>query len=381
MAGIVLFVNTSTGASFSITVDPDATVGDVHRALTKEQGILSSTLASAVLRCGAVELANSSDALADLGVCPESVLDLSFGVAFAAPPAIAAGHSHSLGVTQDGKIVVWGSKAQSSSAPADSERDYIGVAVGMRHYAALHEEGYVTIWRDGSSGWRFTKHWPGRLAVTVSAGCNFTVVVLDDGSLRSVCSRSPPVAGTVGGDDLPTPDLGELKALNAVCGDRHAIALLEDGTVREWLVGGGAVPPRPELAGRRVVGVAAGGTNSIALLAGGEIICWGLEGPPADGLDRIPDCRGRQAVSIACGRYHALAVLEDGTAVGWGDNDNGRAKPPPSCIGRCREVAAGLSHSLAVLDDGSVVGWGYGGVGQLAVPPGQRVRAVRRRFA
>ena len=147
-------------------------------------------------------------------------------------------------------------------------------------------------------------------------------------------------------------------------GNKHSLALKDDGTVAAWGANGQWQISIPAgLSG--VTAIAAGNNFSLALKDDGTVVGWGSnnygESTPPAGLSGV--------TAIAAGDYHSLALKNDGTVVGWGDNSYGRATPPAGLKGVIA-IAGGQSFSLALKDDGTVVGWGYNYYGQATPPAG-----------
>ena len=97
-------------------------------------------------------------------------------------------------------------------------------------------------------------------------------------------------------------------------GDRHAVALRNNGTVRAWgenVFGQSKVP-----AGLRdVIAVSAGENHTLALLDTGRVVAWGAN---TFGQVKVPP-EAVNIVQIAAGRRSSLAVKSDGTLVTWGE--------------------------------------------------------------
>jgi alpha-tubulin suppressor-like RCC1 family protein len=73
----------------------------------------------------------------------------------------------------------------------------------------------------------------------------------------------------------------------------------------------------------RVILIACGYFHSLALLDDGTVREWGLN---TDGqrTDQNFLGEGRRITQIACGSYYSLALLDNGTVRGWGDNSYGQ---------------------------------------------------------
>ncbi|KAA0172615.1 hypothetical protein FNF27_05842 [Cafeteria roenbergensis] len=263
-------------------------------------------------------------------------------------------------------------------------------------------------------------------SLTVSAGGDHSLVLLEDGSVRAF---GYGIYGQLGygstkntGDTQATlpsfmggvPLGGRAVAVSA--GGSHSLVLLEDGSVRAFGSGGfgqlgygstnntgdtqatlpsvkGGVP-----LGGRAVAVSAGGYHSLVLLEDGSVRAFGRGGfgqlgygstnNTGDTQATLPSVMGGvplggRAVAVSAGGYHSLVLLEDGSVrafgrgqygqLGYGSTANvGTTQATlPSVMGgvplggRAVAVSAGGSHSLVLLEDGSVRAFGFGAVGLL----------------
>jgi alpha-tubulin suppressor-like RCC1 family protein len=253
-----------------------------------------------------------------------------------------------------------------------------------------------------------------------------TCALLGDGSVRCWGFGADGQLGygnanTIGDDETPGSvgpvNLGAGRTAKAIsAGDYHTCALLDDGSVRCWGLGGngrlgygttanvgdrqtpGSVGPVNLGAGRTARAISAGGTHTCAVLDDGNVRCWGYGFTGQLGYgnqDTIGDDEnpgsvapvnlgvGRTAVAISAGEIHTCALLDDGSVrcwgygrsgrLGYGNNDNvgddeapGSVEPVNLGTGRTAvAISAGTAHTCAVLDDGSVRCWGYGANGQL----------------
>lgn len=134
---------------------------------------------------------------------------------------------------------------------------------------------------------------------------------------------------------------------------------------------------------RRVIQLAAGDRHTLALKNDGTVWAWGNNdyGQLGDGTTttrttavQVPSLFN--ITKIAAGNRHSLAVREDGAVFAWGDNSDNQARggfdlvvTTPRDISafseRVVDVAAGNAHSLALTEDGHVYAWGSNQFGQL----------------
>jgi alpha-tubulin suppressor-like RCC1 family protein len=198
-----------------------------------------------------------------------------------------------------------------------------------------------------------------------------------------------------------------LSGVTAIAGgEEHSLALLGNGTVRDWgdnefgqLGDGSSGEVQPESDVPVAVGglgaatsVAAGARHSLALLQNSTVMAWGNDesGQLGDGRagpqynrDRPIEAvmPGLAVTAIAAGEEHSLALLENGTVMAWGNDESGqlgdggkvRFRSIPAVVKGVSglqltgvvAIAAGEEHSLALLGNGTVVAWGSNNHGQL----------------
>ncbi len=131
-------------------------------------------------------------------------------------------------------------------------------------------------------------------------------------------------------------------------GGFSSLALLNDGTVRQW--GDSAQPPNGLT---NVVSVSAGFLHYLALKSDGMVVGWGID---AFGETVVPNGVSNLIAAVA-GDQHSLALRANGTVVAWGRNDFGQASVPADLTNVVAISARGYS-SLAVRSDGTIVRWG-----------------------
>jgi len=216
---------------------------------------------------------------------------------------ISAGALHNLALTQDGRVMAWGS-GEPTNVPAGLP-EIVSVAAGGTHSLALSSGGTVFCWGTNNAG-QTEVPW----------------------------SLSNVVAVAAGGS--------------------HSLALKSDGTVAAWglnSLGRATVPGWLTNA----VAIAAGADHSLALSGQGTVFTWGDN---RHGQTNVPPYLA-DVVAIAAGNLHCLALLGDGTVTAWGDNTYLQTSVPAG-LSNVVAIAAGGFHSLALTADGAVVGWGAG---------------------
>ena len=196
-----------------------------------------------------------------------------------------------------------------------------------------------------------------------------------------------------------TPTLLPLTGITAIAaGERHALALRNDGTVWAWganasgQLGYGPTPPVAGaqengpvqvqgLTGRTIVAVAAGSSHSVALDSDGRVWAWGANGSyqVGDGtaITRtrpvlVDGLWGVTKIGSGVGSSHTLAVRGgDGAVFAWGGNGAGTLgdgtqavrTTPVKVVGLTNVAAVATSGliSTAVEADGTLWSWGYSG--------------------
>jgi alpha-tubulin suppressor-like RCC1 family protein len=201
--------------------------------------------------------------------------------------------------------------------------------------------------------------------------------------------------GTSGfGTETNTPavvsNLSGVKSVKA--GHGHGLALMNNGTVRAWGLGGDGqlgngtfdssdVPVKVKNL-TDVKAIAAGYIHSLALKENGSVWAWGYNyygelgnGASGDGADRNVPVKvanlGTGVKAIAAGDDFSLALTKDGTVKSWGTNEDGqlgngatldfRNKPGPvSGLRGVKAIAtdSDADHVLALLNNGRVKSWG-----------------------
>jgi alpha-tubulin suppressor-like RCC1 family protein len=316
------------------------------------------------------------------------------------PPALIrhiAARDLVLLVKADGSLVVWGSNADGLALRPRSEIAMVETptmlelpgkirqaAIGNATAYALLEDGTIVAWGENAEGQLGNGPMGGSVAL---------------GTYPKPSSRPVKVTGL--------SDVVQVEA-----GNRHAVALREDGSVYAWgqrehgEIGDGkptglravsaAGPVRvPGLEG--IARIAVGPTHNLALRKDGHVVAWGSNGDgelgngtrttgwtPTEvaGLDRVVAIA---AGSGSMGKGVSGAVRDDGTVWMWGSNTSaqfgtgqgplspddpgGRVLQPVVVKGvtGARRMSIGAGHVAALLRDGSLQMWGHDGWGQIGV--------------
>jgi hypothetical protein len=262
---------------------------------------------------------------------------------------VAAGFGHCAAVTEGGKLLLWGRNSSrqcgtgtaggnvlaatrsDSGALADADVRVVFVACGYAHTVALTSDGGVIVF--GSNGYgqlgagnNVRQPTPARLAcaalvgvriVGCAAGSFFTQLVSDDGRVFAMGENNYGQLGTGDTTTVNTPT--EIDAAH--------------------------------FGGAPVAAVACGADHSMAITRGeGKLYCWGEGEYGRTGLGHTDDVTTPQAVvgalidarvvRIAAGWNHSCALAEDGRVLSFGN-----------CVGI---PAAGRQGTPQLLQEGAL---------------------------
>ncbi len=272
------------------------------------------------------------------------------------PIKAIATDNHTCALAVDGFLRCWGANAQGQLGLGTTEsegnepgemgihlstvdlgrdsgvaRKAVAVTLNTDHTCAILDKGSVKCWGSndkGQLGLGDTERRgdePGEMgdnlpdvdlgtdktATAISAGGDFTCVILNDGSVKCWGDNQ---FGQLGlgdtdsrgdepgemGDDLIAVDLGVGKTAIAIAaGSNHTCALLNDSSVKCW------------------------GANSYGELGQGETSYRGTSpGQMGDNLLPVRIGSGKRAIAIAASA-HTCALLDDGSVKCWGPNNSG----------------------------------------------------------
>jgi alpha-tubulin suppressor-like RCC1 family protein len=438
----------------------DLGAGRTATALSSSNGSTCAILDNGSLRCwgfgpfGILGYGNKNN-IGD-NETPGSVGPVDLGPGRTAV-AVALGVSHACAILDTGAVKCWGQGREgelgygNTTNIGDDEtpaavgtvdlgpgRTAVAIAAGGEHTCAILDNGSVRCWGDGSRGQLGYGNTadigdnetpgsvgpvdlgPGRTAVAITAGQNFTCVRLDDGTVRCWGEGFFGQLGygnttTIGDNESPGAAgpvaLGSASgALETVTGGTHTCSRFSDGSVRCW--GNGAsgrlgygntnnlgddenvgTAGTVDLGGNAVQ-LAAGENHTCALLGGGSVRCWGQNGFGQLGYGNTanvgdnetpgsvsPVSLGGNAIQITAGSGHTCALLAEGNVRCWGQNSFGQLgygntttigdDESPSAAGPAAlgadavEIGAGGFHTCARLSGGTVRCWGKAVSGQL----------------
>ncbi len=308
--------------------------------------------------------------------------------------AVGGRETHALAVLADGTAKSWGDNAYGQLGTGTTSNRYlpgavagltnvVAVAGGEFHSLALLSNGTVMAWGRNQFG---------QLGLGSTVG-------------PQTCGKGAPCSTT------PVQVPGISGAVAVAAGDHFSLALLSNGTVMAWgeeqygQLGNGrrlsegceCVPTPAVVPGlANAISIDASEYAAIALLADGTVRDWGYNpyGQAGDGSQTPNGCECSPvatpsgvttAVAASSGDTTNLAVLANGTVVAWGSNKYGQLGTglntgPEECdggtpcsktpvavgsLGGVRDVVGIDRNAVALLNDGTASSWGYGYYGEL----------------
>lgn len=277
---------------------------------------------------------------------------------------LAAGGEKSAAINSYGELYTWGSsKNKSMMAPDGSghkdnlklptmfgseELLFAKVAVGKEHIAAITEDGRL-----------FT------MGTTEHGKLGHPTKVETDEEINEEKARYKKSGYRPGGMSRSKPAIGfvELEAgkkvISVACGDKHTVAVLEDGSIYSW------------------------GSGKMGALGHSSQDNY-MQPRKIEGLKNI--------VRVDCGSDHTLALDSNGKLYAFGENTYGQLglnsdslkETSPKKIltstsqGKIVDFSCGDEHSAYVDTRGQVHTWGYGIDGQLGHNEKQSVNTPQK---
>ena len=269
---------------------------------------------------------------------------------------ISVGAVFSVGVSNDGKVYVWGKPKISktidaSSVPADMGK-VVKVAAGYDHVLALDENGKVWAWGSNRLQQANVPSEVDRLnnIKDIAAGYQCSYVLTEDGYVYFFGNES----------------VNDFKAKNDYQGQIDKIAVSSDASVGLTYDGKvvylgkqtNAYTFIPEGMGK-VVDIAATASTFAAVNEEGKVFVWGNITSYGEG--NVPETESK-IISLQGGRYHYTALTEKGDVLAWGANGYKQATVPGKVHNaNIKAVYSGFYQNYAVTDEGKVLTWGLKG--------------------
>ena len=275
---------------------------------------------------------------------------------------VASGYGYSVALKKDGTVWAWGYNGSGSLGNGTTLDSYTptsvanltgvkSIAVGQLHVLAVKTNGTVWAWglngEDQLGQTEEISYSPVPVRVeglanvrAVGAGYNFSVAVMEDGTVKTWGSDNDEALGNGAGGSthVPTTIAGITNARAVASSETgsHTLAVLANGKVKGW------------------------GYNAYGQVGNGE-----EGGSPVATPTTVLNLNDVKAVSV--GYTNSLALKTNGTVRAWGSGSEGELGPdftssptpvPISGLGTIVAIASGSDHNLALRDDGKVKGWG-----------------------
>ena len=269
---------------------------------------------------------------------------------------ISVGPVFSVGVSNDGKVYVWGKPKISRSIDAAKLPMGMGkvvkVAAGYDHVIALDVNGDV--WGWGSDRLKQSKVPEEVEALKnikdIAAGYQCSFVLTEDGYVYFF------------GNDA----INDFKVNSEYQGQVDKIAVSSDAVLGLTFDGKAvylgkqtnAYSSIPAGMGK-VVDIAATAATMAAVNEDGKVFVWGNVSSYGEGNVPATDSK---IVSLQGGRYHYTALTQSGDVVAWGANGYKQAEVPSKVTdANIKEVFTGFYQNYALTDDGTILSWGLKG--------------------
>lgn len=276
---------------------------------------------------------------------------------------LAAGYSHTCGLTRDGTAYCWGWNGRGELGDGTTQTRTVPtpVATSLRFTTLVTGAGIVTCGLTADSQ---AYCWGSNFDGTVGDGTTVDRVVP-----TAVATPSPLRLLTVGYASCGLAASGQ-----AYCWGDNTFGALGVGDTRDRSV------PGPVQGGVSFAALAAGGYAVCGLTAAGVPYCWGrtfAQGTASDAVTTPTPLAGNlQFASLAAGSAHACGLTPRGRAYCWGDNLTGalgdgtteRVRPAPTPVTgglAFQLVVAGDSHTCGLTSSASLYCWGFNTTGQL----------------
>ena len=345
------------------------------------------------------------------------------------PGIIAAGGRHSC-VVEAGKLLCWGAndrgqlgdgdlEARSTPEGVVGEAEFVQVAAGVSHSCGVTRSGDAYCWGNDERGQLGDATTTSRnTPVLVAGNLNFRLVRaglayscgLTTGS--SVACWGANESGQLGDGSTSMHTSPEIiatrKFVALATGWKHACAIGIDGLAYCWgdnsygQLGDGtnrrSTTPSAASGNIRFTSIAAGNSHTCAVAEGGEVYCWGRNnsgqlgttvpvsaaaaapgvGESSATADRLVPTTVESStrfISVTAGSVHTCARTRAGVAYCWGQNSYGQLgdgttsdrKTPVRVLGSYTfaAISATSAHTCGITVEKDTYCWGYNTDGQL----------------
>lgn len=351
-----------TGAPSNLTSPTAVSGGSTFTSLGAGDLHTCGRTNSGVVYCWGL---NGDGQLGDLSTINRGSPSLTAGVQ--AFTSIVAGGNHSCGTVATGTSFCWGLNARGQLGDGGvggflrqptavvGGQTFASLAAGDTHSCGLTSSGAAYCWGSNSFGELGDGTVVDRPAPAVVLGGRlFSRLVAGDGFTCGVTNSAPAAAycwgrnasgqlgdGSFTNRSVPTAVSGGVSFLSIVAGDAHTCALSISAEAFCWGNnfsgqlgdGSGVTNPLPTVVsgGRTYASLVAGGSHSCGRTNNGAVFCWGDNdfGQLGDGMtgDRTTPSQvsgGRSFVSLAAGNVHTCGLTDIGEAFCWGADSRGQ---------------------------------------------------------
>ena len=271
------------------------------------------------------------------------------------PRCISVGPTYSVGVSEDGKVYIWGKYKKNLRQIPEECEDIVQISAGSDHILALKADGSLYAW--GSNRFHQTEipEEIQRMKETFQQGGD-RQSGHDTGTSEAV--RKQDIRDEVNrNEDNETAgdisDIGENETITQIlAGNQFSCAVTNHGKLYFWgnnnIIG-------VELFDMQgfIQEIAANNNTIMALLKDGTVAMLGRK---TSAVSNIPK-EMKHVSSIALSTYQACAVLENGEVITWGNDTIGSGQMP-QFDASVTKVLAGRNHFTALQMNGEVVSWG-----------------------
>eukprot|EP01065_Artemidia_motanka_P048870 TRINITY_DN799_c0_g1_i1.p2 TRINITY_DN799_c0_g1~~TRINITY_DN799_c0_g1_i1.p2 ORF type:complete len:344 (+),score=129.95 TRINITY_DN799_c0_g1_i1:68-1099(+) len=251
MPELLLYWRCRDGAQEPVEVDSEATVGDLEARIQAAGGFAAPVSVS----FAAQRLSDKLATLADLGICPQSLVTVTQQTGF--QPTVHAGDSAVTAIMEDGSVHSFGPIRHERITGLDGANAVALAGSADRMLALLGSGAVVSFPAYGSA----VEDLGYSNVVQVTSARSFHVVLMEDGTVQT------------DGPDVPQGVQGRVKQVSAR--SEHVLAILDDGSVVGWGANHSQECDPPQLKADAVC-VAAGCDHSIGVLSDGSALGWGL---------------------------------------------------------------------------------------------------------
>ena len=283
---------------------------------------------------------------------------------------ISSGVSFSIGLSEKGKVYVWGTEPsyimENYSTPIlkipqeVQDNEIVRVVAGDRFALALDAQGRLYGW--GVNNFKqaeTTEVLRMRLAkkkvADILGGEAYAAILFEDGELYAWGCTMPNRL------DKSVPEEIQGRIKKAVASPMNIIMLLDDGTVATIGIPSNAIAQIPEYlqdGSVKIVDITASYRAVLALDDQGNLHNWG---DVIHGILDIPEFDGK-VVAMDAGKNNMTLLLDNGEVVYWGADHFGQLKMPANMQGKkIVKIFSDMFQNYAIAEDGSIFAWGNKG--------------------